>query len=389
MPWSGAIACGVAVAYRGLGIGAHSTLPDAMCCSAAVWYNDNMLLDEAGLLDELDRHRRSVDTDYFDLSLRELVRMVSEQEIKIAPAYQRQFRWDDETQSALIESFLLGLPVPAIFVATNRDATWDVVDGLQRICTILRFMGVDAPESEKFRFSVTPLRLKSLKTLVGFGDLTYEELPRPIRMTLDRRFLRVQVLSDKSEPEVRFELFRRLNAGAVALTPQEIRSCIFRGPFHELLEELSQSAKFASLLKLQKLNQTNGTAEELVLKFFAYLDRSSEFDGKVTNFLNSYMRDRASDSDLVADREIFEKSVDFLSSIISGPFLRGKLSITPLNQFEAVLVAVGSLFRKGVDPRIPPSGWLNDEKLVNFSTGATNTRAMLISRIGRAEELMS
>ncbi|MEV0956698.1 DUF262 domain-containing protein [Streptomyces sp. NPDC049951] len=348
-----------------------------------------MLLDEAGLLDELDRHRRSVDTDYFDLSLRELVRMVSEQEIKIAPAYQRQFRWDDETQSALIESFLLGLPVPAIFVATNRDATWDVVDGLQRICTILRFMGIDAPESDKFRFSVTPLRLKSLKTLAGFGDLTYEELPRPIRMTLDRRFLRVQVLSDKSEPEVRFELFRRLNAGAVALTSQEIRSCIFRGPFHELLEELSQNSEFKSLLKLQKLNQTNGTPEELVLKFFAYLDRSTEFDGKVSNFLNNYMRDRASDSDLAADREIFEKSVSFLSSINSGPFLRGKLSITPLNQFEAVLVGVGSLFRKGLAPRTPPSGWLNDEKLVNFSTGATNTRTMLLNRISRAEELMS
>ncbi|MFF5299070.1 DUF262 domain-containing protein [Streptomyces sp. NPDC013161] len=348
-----------------------------------------MLLDEAGLLAELDRHRRSVDTDYFDLSLRELVRMVSEQEIKIAPAYQRQFRWDDETQSALIESFLLGLPVPAIFVATNRDATWDVVDGLQRICTILRFMGVDAPESEKFRFSEKPLRLKSLKTLVGFGELVYEELPRPIRMTLDRRFIRVQVLSDKSEPEVRFELFRRLNAGAVALTPQEIRSCIFRGPFHELLEDLSQNVKFKSLLKLQRLNQTNGTPEELVLKFFAYLDRSAEFDGKVTNFLNSYMRDRASDSDLAADREIFEESVNFLHSIIPGPFLRGKLSITPLNQFEAVLVGVGSLLRKGVTPKAPPPGWLNDESLVDFSTGATNTRTMLLNRISRAEELMS
>ncbi len=341
------------------------------------------------MLADLDRHRRSVDTDYFDLSLRELVRMVVEEEIKIAPAYQRQFRWDDETQSALIESFLLGLPVPAIFVATNRDATWDVVDGLQRICTILRFMAVDAPESDNFRFSVTPLRLKKLKTLGSFAELSYEELPRPIRMTLDRRFLRVQVLSDKSEPEVRYELFRRLNAGAVALTAQEIRSCIFRGPFHELLEELAQDEAFNSLLKLQRLNQNNGTPEELVLKFFAYMDRSASFDGKVAEFLNSYMKDRSQDSDLDSDRQIFKQATGYLASVLKGPFLRQGVSITPMNQFEAVLVAVGNLLRKGKSLRTPPNGWLNDEVLVNFSTRGTNTRAMLLGRVSRAEELMS
>lgn len=348
-----------------------------------------MLLDEAQLLAELDRHRRSVDTDYFDLSLRELVRMVAEEEIKIAPAYQRQFRWDDETQSSLIESFLLGLPVPAIFVATNRDATWDVVDGLQRICTILRFMAVDAPESENFRFSTTPLKLIKPKTLESFAGLSYDELPRPIRMTFDRRFLRVQVLSDKSEPEVRYELFRRLNAGAIALTAQEIRSCIFRGPFHQLLEELAGDSNFTKLIKLQKLNQHNGTMEEVVLKFFAYLDKAEQFDGRVAEFLNAYMRARSQDTDLSADRQIFEQVMTHLASIVDGPFLRQKVSITPLNQFEAVIVGMGRLLRAGKTPKTPDRGWLNDESLVEASTGATNTRGKLLTRIARAEELMS
>ena len=75
------------------------------------------------LEEDLRAHRRTVDTEYFDLSLREIVRMVEEEEIRIAPEYQRQFRWKEETRSALIESFLLGLPVPSIFVATNQDAT--------------------------------------------------------------------------------------------------------------------------------------------------------------------------------------------------------------------------------------------------------------------------
>ncbi|MFE1584164.1 DUF262 domain-containing protein [Streptomyces sp. NPDC058737] len=348
-----------------------------------------MLLDEAHLQDELDHHRRTVDTDYFDLSLRELVRMVVEQEIKIAPAYQRQFRWEDETQSALIESFLLGLPVPALFVATNRDATWDVVDGLQRICTILRFMGVDAPESEHFSFSKSPLKLTKLKTLQGFCDLKFEDLPRPIKMTLERRYLRIQVLSDKSDPEVRFELFRRLNAGAIALTSQEIRSCIFRGPFHEMLEELAQVPSFKQLLKLQRLNQTNGTAEEVVLKFFTYLDRAEQFDGKVSEFLNRYMRDRSNDTDLEADRRLFISVVDYLYSVINGPFLKRGVSVTPQNQLEAVLVGIGRLMRQGKEISAPPAGWLNDDELIRFSTGATNTRSMLLRRITRAEELFS
>jgi hypothetical protein len=80
-----------------------------------------MLSTETDMLAELEHQRRTVDTDYFDLSLRELARMVTEGEIRIAPAYQRQFRWKDDTQSALIESFLLCLTVPALFVSTNRD----------------------------------------------------------------------------------------------------------------------------------------------------------------------------------------------------------------------------------------------------------------------------
>ena len=348
-----------------------------------------MPADEARLLAELDEHRQAVDTDYFDLSLRELVRMIDESEVRIAPAYQRQFRWDEATQSALIESFLLGLPVPALFVATNRDATWDVVDGLQRICTVLRFMGIDAPESINFNFSQSPLVLKDLKSLDSFNGISFVDLPRSIRMTLERRYLRVQVLSDKSDPEVRYELFRRLNAGAVALTPQEIRSCIFRGPFNDLIEELAEYRPYRSLVKLEQANQNNGTKEEIILKFFAYLERAEGFNGRVAEFLNSYMRDRMNDSHLDSDRKLFKETVDHIISVTQGPFLRPPVAVTPMNQLEAVMIGVGRIIREGGRPGTPQAGWLKDEELVRFSTRATNTRAMLLNRIRRAQELFS
>jgi len=316
--------------------------------------------------------------------------MVEGAEIRVAPAYQRQFRWNESVQSALVESLLLGLPIPAIFVATNKDGTWDVVDGLQRIATILRFFGIDVPEAEKLQFSKNPLRLKEMSQLTRFAELTYEDLPMPIRLMLGKRYLRVQVLSDKSDHDVRFELFRRLNAGAVALTPQEIRSCVYQGPFLDLIDELSNIPEFESLLKLQKKNQNDGTTEEMVLKFYAYLEKMESFDGKVTRFLNRYMFDRMSDTKLKKDRELFIQTATFLSTVLGGkPFLRQGAPTTPLNQLEGVLAGIAMIFREGGSPKVPKPGWENDTQLVGFSKQGTNSRPMLKGRILRSKEIFS
>src|SRR5262249_12548357 len=150
-----------------------------------------------------------------------------------------------------------------------------------------------------------PLTLTGLRTLENFENLQYHHLPRPIRLTFDKRYIRVQVLSDKSDTDVRFELFRRLNAGAIALTGQEIRSCIYQGPFNDLIEELSSNAAYRRLLKLKKGDADNGTPEEIVLKFFAYLDDQELFVERVTEFLNQYMQKHAKETDLIRYREIF------------------------------------------------------------------------------------
>src|SRR5690606_37556329 len=90
---------------------------------------------------QFDAQRKKVDVDNFDVTVRELVRMVEEGEIDRAPEYQRKFRWDEERESKLIESVILGLPVPTIFMATNKDGTWELVDGLQGISSLVHFMG--------------------------------------------------------------------------------------------------------------------------------------------------------------------------------------------------------------------------------------------------------
>ena len=239
---------------------------------------------------ELDAQRRQVDVDNFDLTLGELVRMADANELIRAPEYQRKFRWTAEDESYLIESLFLGLPVPSVYVASNTDGTWEVVDGLQRLSTLIHFMSSSTEALAQLAVK-GPLRLAELKKLPSFNGLAFLDLPTPIRLQFAKRSLRVTALSDKSDPEIRFEVFERLNKGGVSLSPQEVRACIFRGQFADLLRDLADIPAFRSLVKVQQVHQNDGTREEIVLKFFAYLHRGDAYDGNVKEFLNTYMKE--------------------------------------------------------------------------------------------------
>jgi hypothetical protein len=346
-------------------------------------------LNEPKLQKELDDARSLVDVDHFDITTRELVRMAAEDEIRRAPVYQRKFRWDEQTESRLVESVLLGLPIPSFFMATNPDGTWEVVDGLQRLSTLMHFMAEPGDSTLDEIHKDSPLRLSGLESLVSFNDLTYEDLPTPIQLAMGKRGLRVTALSDKSNLEARFEVFERLNTGGVALSPQEVRACIFQGGFNDMLRDLAELEPFKKLVKLQRMHQHDATREELVLKFFAYMYDSDNFDGAVGDFLTKYMEKASRKFDMATNIALFTRSATALYEIIQGPFLRKGYSSTPLNQFESAMVATGNIIRSGKDVGNPNSGWLNDKEWLTSSTKGTNTRAMLRNRINRATVLLA
>lgn len=339
------------------------------------------------LQSELDQQRRQVDVDNYDLTLGEIVRMAEANELIRAPEYQRKFRWSEDDESYLIESLFLGLPVPSIYVASNPDGTWEVVDGLQRLSTLIHFMSLK-PEMLEQLGKDEPLRLGELRKLPSFQTYRYEDLPTPIRLQFAKRSLRVTALSDKSDPEIRFEVFERLNKGGVSLSAQEVRACIYRGPFSELLRELGEQANFKKLVKLQPVHQNDGTREELVLKFFAYLNWAGEYDGNVKTFLNSYMKEAGPKVDIDQSRKLFNNVVENVLKITNGPLLRKGYGNTPLNQLEAVLVGAGRLVKAGKKLKQPPANWLNDEELLKFSTKGTNTKPSFDARNARAEKLL-
>ena len=154
----------------------------------------------------------------------------------------------------------------------SRAPTWEVVDGVQRISSLINFCG-----SEELRFRI--LYVKELLTITGLEKLTnfnekrFVELPKSVQLAFLTRPLRVTILNDRSDLAVRFDLFERLNSGGVKLQPQEIRNCVYRGPFNETLKTLSQNAALRGVVRLTADDETNGTYEELVLRFFAFLER--------------------------------------------------------------------------------------------------------------------
>ena len=173
--------------------------------------------------DRISQYRQDIKSDRVDMSFGEIINMYKDEEIIISPEYQRAFRWDKQRQTDFIESILLGIPFPSIFVATNSDGTWELIDGLQRVSTVLSFFGELKDESKNH------LVLKPGSIVPELEGLTIETLPLDLKLTIKRTPCRVEIIQKDSHFEMRYELFKRLNTGGEGLTRQEIRNCIFRG----------------------------------------------------------------------------------------------------------------------------------------------------------------
>lgn len=344
------------------------------------------------LEEQLKGKRAKVDVDQVNFSVREIVRMYADDELIIAPSYQRKYRWPKNVASRFIESIFLGLPIPPIFVATNDNFSWEVVDGLQRISTLILYMADD----ENVRNSISSphaLKLQDLEILTELNGMGYNDLPQPLKLYLARQALQVIALTDKSDKSVRFDLFERLNTGSISLSPQEVRTAVYGGRFLSFIEDLSKDHNFDSLLKLQQKNKNDGTKTEQVLKFFAYKNNATAFNGAVTKFLNGYAEAMENDStkfDYANEERTFRLTMNYLADLMQGrPFLRKGTKVTPLVQFEAAAVGAGTLIQNGVELQKPEIDWLNDEMFVKASTGGSNTRSMLDKRVNRAMQIFS
>lgn len=333
------------------------------------------------LSQQLSEQRRTVDFDTFDIQLQELIRMLDDGQISVAPVYQRHFRWDNARCSELIESLLLGIPIPNLFMATNADNTWEVVDGVQRLSTVAKFAGEDDLR-DKLKLGPS-LRLEGLRKLKEFNGFRYSDLPPHIQQHLRTRPMKVVTLNDKSDKVVRIDLFERLNTGGIELTDQEIRDSVYHGEFSNLLSELAATPDFHTVVRLTAKQEKDGTREECVLRFFAFLDRYRNFVHSVKDFLNDYMMDASKEFDYHARTDEFRRVFGQLAAAFPNGVLRpGGKGRTPLNLYEGVAVGAALAIRRnrtlvtaGID------AWMGSPEIRKFTTGATNDRAAVRGRV--------
>lgn len=341
----------------------------------------------ADFLQQLSEQKRKVDFNTYDMTTKELVSLVSDGTINISPEYQRQFRWEEERQSSLIESIFLGIPVPSLFMATNSDNTWEVIDGVQRLSTIINFVAErDSVIRNKIKKS-EPLKLKGLNKLSLFNDHTFSELPPTVRLEFNLKPIKVITLSDKSDKLVRFDLFERLNTGGVKLSDQEIRSCVYTGDFVRFIKRLSHEENFRAVTKKPSRRETDGTIEELVLRFFAYLYDRDSFEHNVKDFLNEFMA-KGQEMDQEELEDIFKKVFIQLRRLEHGivKTINGNNTSTIL--WEAVTIGAAEAIKSGKEQLYLNDfyEWVKNPEFNKLVTGATNSKAKVMQRIEYAKQ---
>lgn len=266
---------------------------------------------------EIDDRAREIHTDRYSMSINEVVAMYQDGDLETHPEFQRIFRWTEEQQSRLIESIFLGIPIPPIFVAQRTDGVWDVIDGVQRLSTIFRFMGVLKDDQKKTDkpIPLTPGEyLKNLENVV-WDDATAALLgnkPRLIALTeaqqryIKRARLDIQIIQKESDDQAKFDLFQRLNSGT-RLSEQEARNCLavmLDPSFMHWLNDLASIPAYKSVMSIsdRKADESYGT--ESVLRYLACaktpmpeLDKMGDFGDFLTNRMRSFIGDREFDRD--------------------------------------------------------------------------------------------
>ncbi len=272
-------------------------------------------------------------------SCADLFRMYKQGILEIQPEFQRDVVWKGPDQTRFIDSLIKSLPIPSMCFALDHKAQrWIVIDGLQRISTIVRFL-------EGGDWKLSPL--EDVEPEIGGA------LAASIKMDsspLHHYYTRVENLSipvtvlrcdfkKKSHMEYLFTIFHRLNTGGMKLNNQEIRNCIFGGPLNRLLKQLDESPAWRKLNKMRAKQSYRFTKQELILRFLAFHDKSSKYEGHLAKFLNDYMHDHQYPSDdfLEQKTKLFTRTVDcILEKVFSGE-TPPKLSVTVM---EALLVGV-------------------------------------------------
>jgi hypothetical protein len=335
--------------------------------------------NEMSLQSEIDKARVQVRTDEISMSIGEIVRMYESDELIVNPSFQRLFRWEDHQKSKFIESILLGIPIPPIFVFETKNGSWELIDGLQRISTILEFMGLlKDTRTNKIR---PPSQLKATGYLPSLSEMSWSDpnptkrLSKPQQFEFQRARLNVQILKRPSDVSTKFDLFQRLNSGGSIATPQEVRNCaviMANEIFFKLLENLASDKNFSAVSRITEAGEIKQKKLEFVMRFFAFT--AFDFDPKydVEEFIDNHIIIISQDkSQYLAIRDQFIGTFGLLFQAAGRDALRRydtktKKFVGKVGQVALEAVAVGIARNLSAIDGLPRPGTHVLNKIKNF-----------------------
>lgn len=344
-----------------------------------------------GLDDVISEKRNSLKTDRLDMSFGELMGLYENKELIISPEYQRAFRWSIFQQTRFIESILLGIPIPPIFVAEDSNSIWELVDGLQRISTIVSFFGLleDLPIKNN-------LTLSEGEIVRELDGLSLKNISVKLKTTIKRAVCRVEIVRWDSKNDMRYELFNRLNTGASPLSDQEIRNCIFRAykvNLNNVLAEIAAMPIFIELIDPSSNKKDQMFLEELVLRYFAFKNFNGEFKKTVPQFLTEFMHDVSVGKikfDLDLEKSNLIEFVTFLSGAYGKDVFRPNKGLFAQHIYDSLAYAIPKKFPSivGYEKRIKKAidALLTDTEYFSIGT-STFSNSRIKTRMNRAWEI--
>lgn len=311
------------------------------------------------LIDEITIKRKDIHADSYDMSVGEIINMYRDGDLDIHPEFQRFFRWTDTQKTRLIESLLLNIPIPPVFVSQRPDGVWDVVDGLQRLSSIFQFVGICRDENDK---EMPPLILEGTKLLPNLKGKKYNDEDAKVSFTsAEQRYLKrakisFNILLTESDQSSKYELFQRLNTGGTSLTDQEVRNCLMVMTNPEIfrrLSELSHNEDFVNATRLSDKQKEERYDMELITRFIC-LRHSTAEEIKVVADLGDFLSDKVvslfneSDVDWNEEVNVFNQTFKIISDsldedafckyVVEKGCFRGGFNI---GAFEMIAVGLG------------------------------------------------
>lgn len=346
--------------------------------------------------DQWLRAQRDLVTTTLDYNLQTISSLVSDGRIDLSPTFQRRERWDDTRRSRLIESFLMNVPMPPVFLNEDEYGQYSVIDGKQRLTTVSEFMAN--------RFA-----LSNLTIFEEANGSRFRDLDPSLRSVLETRAsLRAIIILRMSDPLIKYHVFQRLNTGGVKLNAQEVRNVVFDGPLNHLLGEIASLREVQMTLGIDpKRPQDSATwramrDKELVLRFWTIDEVRTEYSGSLGGAMNTFMElhQQADRRELQSLRESFLTTIAAAKAAFGEQVFRrynlrtqkwARPILAPL--FDAQMLACRDLEPVALEAASPQivrkmKELFEDPEFTRAIGLATNTPAFLRYRIDRVSELV-